>query len=101
VIEEIFHVLSSLGDLHSNTITSILAKDFRVKYYDDWFDRNPKGLCLLDLYILKLALYGREIDKTLIRHTLSLLRDNFDEISKHMERNLVNMKEFMDPRCAA
>jgi len=56
MLEEILHALLDIGDFDSSEILSIFGKNLDVSDYAYWFQKNPKGLCHLDLFLLELKL---------------------------------------------
>ena len=93
MIEEVFHSIIELPERATNKIISVLGEDFSVSSYDDWFEKNPTGLCLLDLYLLELALGSTEYRTDPVKW----VEDRVGDIQGTGLRS--QLDEFLDVRC--
>jgi len=98
MLEEILHAVLDADDFESSEIISIFGKNLDVSDYAYWFEKNPKGLCYVDLFLLELELgTGRN-------SAFSTPNDWYIQ-SGHMIHNRMSsrkysLSKYLDPRCS-
>jgi len=99
MIEETVHALTTLGDFETDSIISVLGETPDVTYYDDWFDRNPRGLCAADLILLELQV-GRTLGHFSRRgRSLEWLDEHSESLRELAPILQTELAQFMDERC--
>ncbi len=99
MIEETVHALTTLGDFETDSIISVLGETLDVIYYDDWFDRNPKGLCAADLILLEMQV-GRTLGQLSRRgRSLEWLDEHSRALHELTPTLRTELAQFTDERC--
>ncbi len=99
MIEETLHALTTLGDFDSDAIISVLGETPDVTYYDDWFERNPRGLCAADLIMLEMQV-GRTLGQFSRRgRSLEWLEEHSESLRELTPILQAELADFTDERC--
>lgn len=99
MIEEMTHALTTLGDFETDTIVSVLGETLDVAYYDDWFDSNPRGLCLADLILFEMQV-GRTVGQlSRCGASLDWLKDHARALRDLVPMLQAELADFTDQRC--
>ena len=99
MIEEVFHAITGLADFDSKQVISVVGGHRHSPDYDNWFYKNPKGLCEPDLYILEMMIGDTLKQSSLSRSSDDWLVDKFNQMSAIIPTLLYKMQEYMDSRC--
>ncbi|MBM7068650.1 hypothetical protein [Actibacterium sp. 188UL27-1] len=99
LLEEVVHALTTLGDFDSAKILSVLGKNLDVDHYDEWFEKNPSGLCLADLYLLEMMIGQTVGDQFTTQPPLAWLADQAGALGTLIEGIKPQLTPFMDARC--
>ncbi len=100
LIEELFHALTEFKDTKSDELISVLGKNLNVQYYDEWFNLNPRGLCEIDLFILKLTLGIKKSEIVASGSIISWVRENIKSMNDEIPKIREHLNEFLDRRCS-
>ncbi|MEP3637090.1 MAG: hypothetical protein ABJN14_07510 [Paracoccaceae bacterium] len=99
-LEEISHSLLGGGDVVTDSIVSILGEDASGIDSENWYERNPRGLCMIDLMYFELLLGDLPPDKRRFSEVLDFFSDNYDDVSMRA----IALKEvflpYLDKRCS-
>ncbi len=78
----------------------MLGKNLNVQYYDEWFNLNPRGLCEIDLFILKLTLGIKKSEIVASGSIISWVRENIKSMNDEIPKIREHLNEFLDRRCS-
>ncbi len=99
LIEQMTYALTTLSDFETDSIVSVFGKMLDVAYYDDWFDSNPRGLCLADLILLEMQI-GRNVGQFSRRGaSLDWLKDHTQALRDLVPVLQDQLADFTDHRC--
>ncbi len=99
LIEEVFQAITGLADFDATEIFSVLGENLHVASYEDWFDENPRGFCLLDLYLLEMQI-GQTVGQfSQGKAPLEWLNKYADKLHAKIADIRPQMAIFVDERC--
>lgn len=99
LVEEVFHALTGLGDFFSDKIVSVLGKNPHVDNYFVWFEKNPRGLCVADLYLLEMHIghHLKHLDHQV--SALAWLKSHSEELKELRPILFAALEDYLDSRC--
>ena len=100
VIEELLQVILDADDVATDTLISIIAEDHSVAdEYSRWFEKNPLGLCVIDLMLLEILLNPNHKHLQYYNQVYSYIRSNFVELRSDAHKLAAKLNHLRDNRC--
>lgn len=99
MLEELLQSILRASDVPSNEIISLLGEDLSVENYKLWFDKNPMGLCSVDIILMELILGPSTSHLRTMEEMRGYLVSNFSKLFKVAETRGENLIQYSDHRC--
>ncbi len=99
LLEELLQSILRASDIPSNEIISLLGEDSSIENYKLWFDKNPMGLCSVDILLLELVLGPSTSHLRTMEEMRTYLTSNFSELLEAAEVRGESLVQYSDQRC--